>query len=67
MDNDRILQSFVASFARAISLYATKKTTLDQIYTTEFWICKLGYNFVSSETSVFTKGECNHRIFGKLL
>ena len=57
MDNDRILQSFVASFARAISLYATKKTTLDQIYTTEFWICKLGYNFVSSETSVFTKGN----------
>ena len=57
VDNDRILQSFIASFQRAIMLFATKKTTLDQIYTTQFWIQKLGFNFVSSETSTFTKGN----------
>lgn len=57
LDADRILQSFVAAFIISINKYATKKFTLDNIYNTDFWICKLGFNFVSSETSVFTKGN----------
>ena len=57
LDADRILQSFVAAFVISINKYATKKFTLDHIYNTDFWICKLGFNFVSSETSVFTKGN----------
>ena len=57
LDADRILQSFVAAFIISINKYATKNFTLDHIYNTDFWICKLGFNFVSSETSVFTKGN----------
>ena len=57
LDADRILQSFIAAFIISINKYATKKFTLDNIYNTDFWICKLGFNFVSSETSVFTKGN----------
>lgn len=57
LDADRILQSFVAAFIISINKYATKKFTLDNIYNTDFWVCKLGFNFVSSETSVFTKGN----------
>lgn len=57
VDNDRILQSFIASIELCIIAYGTKKLTIDQLYSTQFWICKLGFNFVASETSVFTKGN----------
>lgn len=57
LDSDRIVQSFIASFAKAISDFGNKKTVFDQIYSNEFWICKLGFNFVTSENSQFTKGN----------
>ena len=56
VDEDRMIQSFIATIINTVTKHGNRKMKVDTFYTTDFWITKLGHNFIKSEASAYAKG-----------
>lgn len=58
LEEDRILQSFIGSVINAISTHNDDRNfNMERLFNKDFWVKRLGANFVSTETAMFTKGN----------
>lgn len=55
-DEDKIIQSCIATVIKILNQYGNRKTTVEAIIDKEYWVSRLGGNFVKTESGMLNKG-----------